>query len=91
VEPVELGADARPGASGGGFGDADEQQGQPAEQDVGADALFAAVVDRPQVDDLFQVAPAAFDLQELPCCLMSIGPRRPLRCLIQKGPVDRRQ
>jgi hypothetical protein len=25
----------------------------------------------------------------VPCCLMSIGPRRPLRCLIQKGPSKR--
>ena len=48
-----------------GLGDADEQQGQPAQDDVGADALFLAVVDRAQVDDLLQVAPAALDFQEL--------------------------
>jgi hypothetical protein len=32
---------------------------------VGADAFFLAVVDRAQVDDLLEVAPAALDFQEL--------------------------
>jgi hypothetical protein len=32
---------------------------------VGADALLQAVVDGPQVDDLFHVPPAAFHLPEL--------------------------
>jgi hypothetical protein len=32
---------------------------------VGADAFFEPVIDRPQVDDLFHVAPASFDLQQL--------------------------
>jgi hypothetical protein len=32
---------------------------------VGADAFFLAVVDRAQVDDLLEVAPAVFDFQEL--------------------------
>src|SRR3954469_21119717 len=54
-----------PGGAGLGLDDADEQQGEPAEDDVGADAFFEPVVDRPQVDDLFHVSPAAFDLQEL--------------------------
>src|SRR6266545_1863473 len=65
VQAVEVGADGRPGSAGGGLGDADEEQGQPAEQDVGADAVFEAVVDRAQVQDRLHVAPAAFDLQEL--------------------------
>ena len=42
-----------------------EQQREPAQHDVGADAVFEAVVDRAQVQDLLHVPPAAFDLQEL--------------------------
>ena len=45
--------------------DADEQEGEPAEHDVGADALLLAVVDGAQVDDLLHVPPAALDLGEL--------------------------
>jgi hypothetical protein len=32
---------------------------------VGADPLLLAVIDRPQVDDLLHVAPAALDFQQL--------------------------
>jgi hypothetical protein len=35
---------------------------------VGADALFLAVVDRAQVDDLLEVALAAFDFEDLLIC-----------------------
>src|SRR5215468_8524810 len=49
----------------GGLDDPDEQEGEPAQDDVGADALFQVVVDRVQVEYRFHVAPAAFDLQEL--------------------------
>jgi hypothetical protein len=45
VEAVELAADGVPGVAGGGLGDADQQQGQPAQHDVGANALFEPVVD----------------------------------------------
>src|SRR6516225_8963092 len=38
---------------------------QPAQQDVGSDAVFPAVVDRAQVDDLLHVPPAALDFQQL--------------------------
>ncbi|WP_405088491.1 hypothetical protein [Microbispora sp. NBC_01389] len=55
----------RPGHAGLGLNDADEQQGEPAQDDVGADAFFEPVVDRPQVDGLLHVAPAALDFQEL--------------------------
>ncbi len=41
VHPVELMADVAPGLAGGGLGDPDEQQGQPAQLDVGADAVLA--------------------------------------------------
>jgi len=57
--------DRVPGGADGSLGDADEQQGQPAQDDVGADAFFLAVVDRAQVDDLLEVSPAALDFQEL--------------------------
>jgi hypothetical protein len=65
VEALELLAGAGPGGGGAGLDDAGEQQGQPAQQHVGADAVFEPVVDRAQVEQLFHVAPAAFDLQEL--------------------------
>ena len=64
-EQVQLAGDLGPGGAGGGLGDADQQQGQPAQDDVGADALLFAVVDRAQVDDLLEVAPAALDFQQL--------------------------
>ena len=54
VQPLQLGADPLPGPGvpGSGLGDADQQQGQPAQQDVGADPVLAPVIDRPQVEDL---------------------------------------
>jgi hypothetical protein len=54
-----------PGLAGAGLDDADEQQREPAQHNVGADALFEVVTDRAQVEDLFHVPPAAFDLEEL--------------------------
>ncbi len=45
---LELVADPCPGASGGVLGDAHQEEGEPAEDDVGADALFEPVVDGPQ-------------------------------------------
>jgi hypothetical protein len=65
VDAVELAADVRPGVPAGVLGVPGQEQGEPAEEDVGADAFFLAVVDGAQVDDLFDVAPAALDLQEL--------------------------
>jgi hypothetical protein len=38
-----------PGVADGGLGDADQQQGEPAEQDVGADAVLAPVVGKRSV------------------------------------------
>ena len=40
---VELPGEAAPGLAGGGLGDPDQEQGQPAEQDVGPDAILSAV------------------------------------------------
>ena len=64
-EQVQLAGDVVPGGAGGGLGDADQEEGEPAQDDVGADAFFLAVVDRSQVDDLLEVAPAALCFQEL--------------------------
>jgi hypothetical protein len=50
----------------GALGDADEEEGEPAQDDVSADALFLAVVDRAEVDDLLEAPPAALDFQQLP-------------------------
>jgi hypothetical protein len=65
VQALELVAGAGPGGVGAGFHDAGQQQCEPAEHDVGADAVFEPVIDRPQVQDLLHVAPAALDLEEL--------------------------
>ena len=65
VHPVELVAEVAPGVAGVGLGDADEEQGQPAQQDVGADAAFEVVVDGAQVEGGLHVPPASFDFEEL--------------------------
>src|SRR6266516_4103827 len=65
VQALEVTADGGPGLAGRRFDDAHEEQGEPAQRDVGADAFFEAVVDRSEVDDLFHVPPTAFDLEEL--------------------------
>ena len=65
VEPIEFAAGVLPGAASAGLGDPDEQEGEPAEDDVGADAFFEPMVAGPQVDDLFHVPPASLDLQQL--------------------------
>src|SRR5260370_15668021 len=65
VDALQLGAQVVRGLAGGGLGDADQQQGQPAQGEVGADPVFEVVVDGPQVDDLLHVAPAALDFQQL--------------------------
>uniref|UniRef100_UPI001D015DCC hypothetical protein n=1 Tax=Nonomuraea phyllanthi TaxID=2219224 RepID=UPI001D015DCC len=46
VEAVEFAAGVLPGRSCRGLNDADEQEGEPAEDDVGADAFFEPVIDR---------------------------------------------
>ena len=49
-----------PGLAGLVLRDADQEQGEPAEDDVGADALFEPVVDGPQVKDwLYALVPIA--------------------------------
>src|SRR3954447_20997339 len=46
MHPVELLAGVAPGVAGGVLHDADQHEGEPAELDVGADAVFAVVEDR---------------------------------------------
>ena len=55
-ELAELVADLVPGGAGGGLGDADQQQGEPSQEDVGADPLFQPVAGGPQVDYLLSFA-----------------------------------
>src|SRR5262249_14790760 len=54
-----------PGVAGGVLGDPDQQQGQPAQLDVGADAVLAVVEYRPEPQRALHVLPPAFDGDEL--------------------------
>lgn len=54
-----------PGLTGGVFDDAGQEQGEPAEADVGADTVFEAVPDGSEVQSGFHVTPPPFDLEEL--------------------------
>ena len=65
VHAVELVADVAPGVLRLVLDGADEQEREPAELDVGADAVFAVVEDRPQPQRPLQVPPAPLDLVEL--------------------------
>ena len=67
-------AQIRPGTAAGVLGDPGQQEREPAEDNVSADALFFPVVDGAQVDDLLHVAPAALDLEEQ---ARRVGQRRP--------------
>jgi hypothetical protein len=55
-DAVELAAQLWPGGLASVLGDSGQQQGQPAQDDMGADAFFLAVTARPQADDLLEVA-----------------------------------
>ena len=60
VDAAKLGRDLAPGRLRPPLGDSDEQEGEPAQQDVRADAVFEAVEDRPQKERRLQVPKAAF-------------------------------
>ena len=63
VGAVELVADVAPGVVDAEFGNAQEQQGQPAQLYVGLDAFALVVKHRWHVDlDGLEVTPAALDL-----------------------------
>jgi len=65
VHAVQLVAGVAPGVAGGVLHHPDQQQDQPAQLDVGADAVLAVVEHRTQPEAALQVAPAAFDLHQL--------------------------
>jgi hypothetical protein len=66
VQPAELAGELPPGGTGLALGDADQQQQrQPAQQHVAADAMFQPVVDGAQVQGGLQVPEGAFGLQQV--------------------------
>ena len=65
VEPFELTAEVAPGVVGLAFGDPDEQEREPADEDVGADALLEAVEDRAEPEGALEVAEGAFGLEQV--------------------------
>ena len=50
MQSAQLTVDVPPGHPGAPLGDPDQEQGEPAEQDVGADAGFEPVEHRAQLD-----------------------------------------
>ena len=54
-----------PGLAGGDLGEPDQEEGEPAEQDVGADGGLMAVVDGPYVEGRLPVPPGPLDREEL--------------------------
>src|SRR5690606_30044857 len=64
VHALELVAHAPPALAGGVLDDADEEQREPAELYMRADAVLAVVEDGAQAEGALQVAPAALDLVE---------------------------
>ena len=65
VDPAELDGDPTPRHAGASLSDPDQQQSKPAQQHVGADAWFDAVVDGSQVEGRFEVAEPAFGLEQV--------------------------
>ena len=65
MQPPELERDPPPGVVGLAFGDADQQQREPGEQHVRADAVLEVVEDWPQLDRGLQVAEAAFGFEQV--------------------------
>ena len=61
----ELAAEVAPGVVGLAFGDPDEQEREPADEDVGADALLEAVEDGAQLEGALEVAEGAFGLEQV--------------------------
>ena len=64
VDPVELAADDASGGACVVLGDADEDQCEQAQRDVGLDAVLLAVVDGADLQDGFEVPESAFDVEE---------------------------
>ncbi len=55
----------RQGGVGAALGDADEEQGEPAQQHMGADATFEPVEHGPQLEGGLEVAEAAFGFEQV--------------------------
>src|SRR5690606_26604421 len=62
---VEFGANVVPGHLGLVLCDADEKQGQPAEENVSPDAILKTVIDRPEVDGVFEIPIQTLDAPQL--------------------------
>jgi hypothetical protein len=65
LQPLELGAKPPPAAAGLALGNADEQEREPADHDVGADPLLQAVEDRADPQRPLQVAEGALGLEQV--------------------------
>ena len=65
MDLVQFAAQFQPRSAAGILRDPGQQQGQPAQDDVGADPFFLRVVDGARVDDLLHVPPAALDFEQL--------------------------
>src|SRR5579875_188007 len=65
VHLVQFPAEAMPGLASAVLDDPDQEQAQPAEQDVGPDALLAAVEDGAQIEGGLHIPPGPLDLEEL--------------------------
>src|SRR3954469_12042297 len=65
MDAAELDRDAPPGGVGAPFGDADEDQGEPSQQHVGADATLEAVEHGAQLEGGLEVPEPAFGLEEV--------------------------
>jgi hypothetical protein len=65
VEALQLGRDPPPALVGGAFGDPDQQQGEPADDDVGVDAVLEAVEDGAQLERGLEVAEGARGVRKL--------------------------
>ena len=62
---MEFERDSPPGQFGLAFADADEEQREPADQDVRADAVLEAVKDRAELEGALEVAEAAFGFDQV--------------------------
>ena len=62
---AELGADRAPGLIGARLGEADDHQGEEADQHVGADPVVFAVEDGPQQQRALEVAEGALRFEQL--------------------------
>ena len=65
LQTAGFAADLSPGLLAGAFGDAGQQQRQPAQQGVGADAVLQPVEHGPEQQVGLQVAEAALGLQQV--------------------------